>query len=287
MLEPAYGKKMSIEKYKDVASPDTTTDEIVVNKEGSLFMNIFCNYPEDDYLSAPIFLNLSNLKNVINEIKQAKLNNDNNMYNLSNEIRERKNDEKVYLRNIENIYNNYMPVFRIKDNPNKFLWEALNIRKQKSFILASSADDTHLNDVSNPLNKFYMGLDRVAQFLNFCVMLRGLPKQLEGNSEVVVEPEPLQFEARVLEELLHQFDQDLKAVSEIFDDNERADFGAKLKVLHEKYDQYCSDRINDGQDNLMPFAKWINPMVQEENKCTSKVHLFPAVDNIINDENEL
>ena len=36
----------------------------------------------------------------------------------------------------------------------------------------------------------------------------------------------------------------------------------------------------------MPFAKWINPMVQEENRHTAELYLFPIA-NGINNKNEL
>ena len=291
MLESAYGKKMSIEKYENFLFQSTKSQSIYVNKQSDLFMRIFCNYLDNDINSAPIFLDLSKLKDVISKLGEVK-SVDNNGYDLFDHIIKKckNNDEKFHLTKIADIYNDYMLVFCVTENPNKFLWEALNTRRQKNFIdtehPTSFLDELLTHDVADSSDKFYMGLDRVAQFLNFCVMLRGLPKRLEENSKVVVEPKPLQFEARVLAELLHQFDQDLKAVNKIFNNNERAEFEVKLKNLHKEYDKYCSEHIGEGQRNLMPFAKWINPMVQEENRHTAELYLFPIA-NGINNKNEL
>ena len=98
--------------------------------------------------------------------------------------------ELVTCRNIAKVF---MPILLVEDNPNKFLKLALDYRKNKTVMAGRNQSQIEKHDVTNPCDNYYIGLDRIGQFLNFCVLLRQLSTMPDNKFKITEQIHKLSF----------------------------------------------------------------------------------------------
>ena len=200
----------------------------------------------------------------------------------------------------------FMPYLLVAENPNKFLKLALETRKAclkgkrlsmfkpsglGKVISIKNKDDSD-SDVTNPLDRFYIGLEQVAQFLNFCVMLRQIPTKEGQEIKNIDKIEKLSFDKSVLKEFTDQYKQEKTSVENTIGKENIETYKTQLKDLRAKYNNYCRAMINgknnDGSyDKCISFTKWIS---QSGDFVEGVIHEHdggPLIGVYKNDENKI
>ncbi len=274
--------KETVNKFKDFAeiSKGKPSEETEIGLPESLaqtniFRNLFCNHPfrqGKTSLQAPIYLDLASIQKAWGKIEFNKSGNP-NFDSLKN------GEFEKYIPALENIAEVCMPYLSVKENPNKFLKLALDYRERQ--VVFVRPNDMRKEDgefqygpdkatIDSPTLPLYIGLDRIAQFLNFCVLINSLMANKDGEIKKV---EPLSFEKDVLKKLLEQ----IKAAKVDLDDlikkcgNKTLNqYKEELREYREKYDQDVADCAKNDKDqnvlNVLTFVEWMDNSVRNANE---------------------
>lgn len=267
--------KEKVNKFKnfsDINQASEKLEEVEIGLPESLaqtniFRDLFCNHPfrqGKTSLQAPIYLDLASIQTAWGKIAFDKNGNPN--FDLL------KNGKfEKYIPALKNIAEVYMLYLSVKGNPNKFLRLALDYREKNMVSVKFNGIMKELGQqpINSPTWTLYIGLDRIAQFLNFCVLINSLMANKDGEIKKV---EPLSFEKDVLKKLLEQ----IKAAKVDLDDlikkcgNKTLNqYKKELREYREKYDQYVADCAKNNKDqnvlNVLTFVEWMDNGVRNAN----------------------
>ena len=183
--------------------------------------------------------------------------------------------ELVTCRNIAKVF---MPILLVEDNPNKFLKLALDYRKNKTVMAGHNQSQIEKHDVTNPCDNYYIGLDRIGQFLNFCVLLRQLPTTSDNIFKTTEQIHKLSFDRDVIRELVKQVDEEKKELDALISKDQMPEYQEKLNNYRKQYDEFTkSDR--DGKES---FNSWMTHHIRNDYELYGK-----NPDPKISDKNEL
>ncbi|MBQ9491289.1 MAG: hypothetical protein IJU86_00730 [Firmicutes bacterium] len=245
----------------------------------NVFRDIFCDHPfrnPKQSSQVPIYFDLELIQNAWKEI-QFDENGNLNFESLKN------GEYEKYIPALRNIAEVCMPYLSVKENPNKFLKLALDYReKNMVFVRPNDMKNKNENDfqfdpqkqlINSPTLSLYIGLDRIAQFLNFCVLINSLSTKKENGVKKV---EPLSFEKEVLKELLEQVKtatQELKSEIEKYNTkygkHTLNEFKTELNEYRKQYDEYVVgyEKNNENQNifDVLTFVEWMDNAISNAN----------------------
>ncbi len=250
------------ESFSEISKDDFKMEDEKINSNNvmSVFQDIFCNNPFQSHLKAPIWVNLRDLYAAIYEFQKGEKRKE-SWWDL---------DKKAaHYEQVFKYVKRLMPYLLVAENPNKFLKLALETRKaclegkKLSMFKPGVLEDVIIgsgSDVTNPLDRFYIGLDQVAQFLNFCVMIRQIPTKEGQEIKNIDQIEKLSFDRNVLKEFVDQYNQEYNLVQELIGKQDMEKYRTQLKDLRVKYNNYRRAMINGNSpyDLCQPFSQWIS-----------------------------
>ena len=263
-----YPFSMTIRQYKSFADISKGESAQILNDKTiefsqihpgrwGYFTKLFCNRQQSIGLGAPIDLNLSELEEALNNVEIDKDDSLNTNKLFKKHFLEENNNAKRYGGPCSAVLRDYMPMLLMPENPNKFLKMALDCRKKGNF---GKSDDVEV-DFKDPLNDFCIGLDRIAQFLNFCVMLKQIPTKKDETVKNLDQIKKLEFDRDVLRELARQYDEERNKVEKDIGTDNLKKYKTQLKNLRSQYDNYCRAMINKDSGsygNCISFYTWIS-----------------------------
>ena len=207
---------MKVHRYKyfaDIskcksAQIDDETIKFSQNQPGrwGCFTKIFCHRQQYNGVGTPINLNLFDLKETLSNVEISEDGSPDTSKLFKNHWFDENNNAKRYGSSCRSVLKEYMPLLLMPENPNKFLKMALDCRKKGSFEESDNVEPYF----KDPLSDFCIGLDRIAQFLNFCVMLKQIPAKKGKTVKKLDQIEKLEFERNVLLELISQYKEEKK-----------------------------------------------------------------------------
>lgn len=280
--------KEKVNKFKDFAeiSKGEPSEKTEIGLPESLaqtniFRDLFCNHPfrqGKTNLQAPIYLNLASIQEAWGKIEFDE-NGNPNFDSLKN------GEFEKYIPALENIAEVCMPYLLVKENPNKFLKLALDYRERQ--VVFVRPNDMRKEDgefqygpdkatIDSPTLPLYIGLDRIAQFLNFCVLINSLPTKQGDNTKKV---EPLIFEKEVLQKLINQAKATKKDLNELikeFGDVTLDGHKKDLTQYRTEYDLYVKKCVENNKEcvkndkdknvlHILTFVEWIDNGVRNAN----------------------
>lgn len=236
----------------------------------NIFRDLFCDHPfrqGKNSSQVPIYLDLDLIQKAWSKIEFDE-NGNPNFESLKN------GEYEKYIPALQNIVEVCMPYLSVKKNPNQFLKLALDYReKQVVFVRPNDMkkengefqygpDKATINSPTLPL---YIGLDRIAQFLNFCVLINSLPTK---KADSIRKVEPLSFDKEVLKKLLNQVKaekEDLKSRIQDFDNKTLDEYKKELVEYRKGYDNYVTQNQYQNICDVLTFVEWMDNGVRNAN----------------------
>ena len=255
--------KIEVDKFKNFAaiSNGTPLEKVKIGlpenlADTNIFRDIFCDHPFRQGTKSsqvPIYLDLGLIQNAWKEIQFDK-NGTPNFDLLKN------GEYKKYIPALENIAKVCMPYLSVKENPNKFLKLALDYREKNMVNVKFNnlVDDITQQPINSSTHTLYMGLDRIAQFLNFCVLINSLSTKKENGIKKV---EPLSFEKDVLKKLLDQVNaarEDLKDLIRDCGNQTLGEYKKELDGYRQRYDNWVADNKTQNIFDVLTFVEWMD-----------------------------
>ena len=262
--------KIEVDKFKNFAeiSKGQPSEKVKIGlpenlADTNIFRDIFCDHPfrkGKQSSQVPMYLDLGLIQNAWKEIQFDK-NGNPNFESLKN------GEYKKYIPALENIAKVCMPYLSVKENPNKFLKLALDYREKNMVNVKSNnlMDDITQQPINSPTFPLYIGLDRIAQFLNFCVLINSLSTKKENGIKKV---EPLSFEKKVLNKLLDQVNAAIKDLKDLIRDcGDKAldDYKKELEEYRQKYDNWLKNKQTENIFDVLTFVEWMDNVVRNAN----------------------
>ncbi len=258
----------SVYKFKNFAeiSKGQPSEKVKIGLPESLaktnvFRDIFCDHPFRQGTKSsqvPIYFDLELIQNAWKEI-QFDENGNPNFDSLKNGKYEK------YIPALRNIAEVCMPYLSVKENPNKFLKLALDYRK-KNMVNVKFNDFVGIVDrqpINSPTFPLYIGLDRIAQFLNFCVLINSLSTKKENGIKKV---EPLSFEKKVLNKLLDQVNaakEDLKDLIKKCSNRTLDEYKEELDGYRRQYDDWVKNNQTENIFDALTFVEWMDNRIRK------------------------
>ena len=237
----------------------------------NVFRDIFCDHPfrqGKQSSPVPIYFDLELIQNAWKEI-QFDENGNPDFKSLEN------GKYKKYIPALKNIAEVYMPYLSVKENPNKFLKLALDYReKNMVFVRPNDMKRENGNDfqfdpqkelINSPTLSLYIGLDRIAQFLNFCVLINSLSTKKDDAKKQV---KPLSFEKDVLKQLLDQVEaakKDLEYLIQNCGDKPLDGYKEELDEYRQKYDNWVASNQTQNIFDVLTFVEWMDNAISNAN----------------------
>ena len=272
---------LEVSRYENFAeinkeNPSMNAQEIglpEIMSHSNPFKSVFLNNPRTVNDAIDLDISLNDVEYVWKNA--AQYNESGYISFKGNILTSRYEKELVTCRNIAKVF---MPILLVEDNPNKFLKLALDYRKNKTVMAGRNQSQIEKHDVTNPCDNYYIGLDRIGQFLNFCVLLRQLPTTSDNIFKTTEQIHKLSFDRDVIRELVKQVDEEKKELDALISKDQMPEYQEKLNNYRKQYDEFTkNDR--DGKES---FNSWMTHHIRNDYELYGK-----NPDPKISDKNEL